>query len=61
MTLEDLAETATVNLTSDTGPEYSSEEQNWDKRDILKMCSSFVIESKGMVQEVILIYMLISK
>ena len=62
MTLAELAETSTVDLTSDNGPEYNSEEKIWDRKDILKMCSSFVIESKGMVQEgTIMRYMLISK
>ena len=62
MKLEELAETSTVDLTSDDGPQYNSEEKIWDKRDILKMCSSFVIESKGKVQEGIsLKYILTSK
>ena len=62
MTLDELAETSTVDLTSANGPEHDFEEKIWDKRDILKMCSSFVIESKGMVQEGIsLKYMLTSK
>ena len=62
MTLEELAETSTVDLTSDNGPQYDAEGKIWDKRDILKMCSSFVIESKGMVQEdITLKYTLISK
>jgi len=51
MTLEELAETSTIDLTSDNGPQYDAEGKMWDKRDVLKMCSSFVIESKGVVQE----------
>ena len=51
MTLEELAETCTVDLTSDKGPQYDAQGKIWDKRDVLKMCSSFVIESKGMAQD----------
>ena len=62
MTLEELAETSTVDLTAENGPWYNSEEKIWDQRDVLKMCSSFVIESKGIVQEgITLKYLLISK
>ena len=48
MSLEELAETITVNLAAEKGPQFECENKIRDVSDILKMCSSFVIESKGM-------------
>ena len=48
MTLKELAVTVTVDLEAENGPKFDSENQIQDISDILKMCTSFVTESKGM-------------
>ena len=48
MTLKELAATVTVDLASENGPRFEHENQLQDISDVLKMCSSFVIESEGM-------------
>ena len=45
LTLEELAATVTVDLAAEKGPQFKSENQIQDISDVLKMCSSFVIES----------------
>ena len=49
LTLSELAATATVDLSAEDGPEYKSDNEIQDIRDILKICSSFVMESEGMI------------
>ena len=49
LTLEELAATAAVDLCAENGPEYSSDNELQDIKDVLKICSSFVIKSDGMV------------
>ena len=48
MTLKELAATVAVDLTTEDGPQFEYENEIQDISDILKMCSSFVIESKRM-------------
>ena len=45
LTLEELAATVTIDLAAEKGPQFKSENQIQDISDVLKMCSSFVIES----------------
>ena len=49
LTLEELATTVAVDLSAENGPEYKSENKLQDNRDVLKICSSFIIKSEGMV------------
>ena len=49
LTLEELATTAAVNLCAENGPEYTSDNELQDIKDVLKICSSFVMKSDGMV------------
>ena len=49
LTLEELAATAPVDLCAENGPEYSSDNELQDIKDVLKICSSFVVKSDGMV------------
>jgi hypothetical protein len=48
MTLAELAATVTVDFAAENEPQFESENQIQDISDVLKMCSSFVIESKCM-------------
>ena len=48
MTLKELGATVIVNLAAENGPQFECENEIQDISDILKMCSSFVIESKCM-------------
>ena len=48
MTLRELAATVTVNLAAENGPQFEYENGLQDISDVLKMCSSFVIESDCM-------------
>ena len=45
----ELAATTAVDLSAKNGPEYKSDNELQDIKDVLKMCSSFVIESEGIV------------
>ena len=47
--LMELAATTAVDLSAKNGPEYKSDNELQDIKDVLKMCSSFVIESEGIV------------
>ena len=49
LTLEELAATASVELSAENGPEYKVDNGLQDIKDVLKICSSFIIESAGMV------------
>jgi len=48
MTLEELAATVTVDLAAENGPQFECENKIQDISDVLKMCSSFVVESECM-------------
>ena len=50
LTLMELAATVAVDLSAENGPEYKSDNELQDVQDVLKMCSSFVIESEGIFQ-----------
>jgi hypothetical protein len=47
--LMELAATATVDLSAENGAEYKSDNELQDITDVVKMCSSFVIESEGII------------
>ena len=49
LTLEELAATAAVDLRAENGPEYNSDNELQDINDVLKLCSSFIMKSDGMV------------
>ena len=49
LTLEELATTAAVDLCAGNGPEYKPDNELQDIKDVLKICSSFIMESDGMV------------
>ena len=49
LTLEELATTAAVDLCAENGPEYKFDNELQDIRDVLKICSSFIMKSEGMV------------
>ena len=48
MTLKELAAAVTLDLAAKNGLQFECENEIQDISDILKMCSSFVIESNGM-------------
>ena len=50
LTLLELAATAAVDLSAENGPEYKSDNELQDIEDVLKMCSSLVMESEGIVR-----------
>ena len=49
LTLRELATTAAVDFSAKNGPEYKSDNELQDIKDILKICSSFIVKSEGMV------------
>ena len=49
LTLKELATTAAVDLCAENGAEYKSDNEFEDIQDVLKICSSFIMESEGMV------------
>ena len=49
LTLEELATTAAVDLSAENGPEYKSDNELQDIKDVLRICSSFIMKSEGMV------------
>ena len=49
LTLEELATTAAVDLSAENGPEYKFDNELQDIKDVLKICSSFIMKSEGMV------------
>ena len=49
LTLQELATTAAVDLSAENGPEYKSDHELQDITDVLKICSSFIMKSDGMV------------
>ena len=46
LTLEELATTVAVDISAENGPEYKSDSEIQDIKDVLKMCSSFVVHSE---------------
>ena len=51
LTLKELATTTAVDLSAEDGPEYKPDNELQDIKDILKICSSLILKSDGMVQE----------
>ena len=49
LTLKELAATASIDLSAENGPEYRSDNELQDIKDVLKICSSFIRESEGVV------------
>ena len=47
--LKELAATAAVDFSAENGPEYKSNHEFHNIYDVLKICSSFVMKSEGMV------------
>ena len=47
--LPELAATAATDLSAENGPEYKSDNELQDIKDVLKMCSSLVIQSEGII------------
>jgi len=47
LTLKELATTVAVDLSAENGPEYKSDNELQDIKDVLKICSSFIIKSDG--------------
>ena len=50
LTLEELAATVSVDLSAENGPEYKSDNELQDVKDVFKICSGFIMKSDGMVQ-----------
>ena len=50
LTLKELATTAAVDLSDENEPEYRSDNELQDTKDVLKICSSFVMKSEGMIE-----------
>ena len=48
-TLKELAATASVDLSAKNGPEYKSDNELQDVKNVLKICSSLVILSEGII------------
>ena len=49
LTLEELAATASIDFSAGNGPEYQADNELQDIKDVLKICSSFVMKSEGAV------------
>ena len=49
LTLRELAATAAVDFSAENGPEYKSDNELQDIKDVFRMCSSFVMESEGII------------
>ena len=49
LTLKELASTASIDLSAKSGPEYKSDNEFQDIKDVLKICSSLVIQSEGKI------------
>ena len=47
--MKELATTAAVDLSAEYGPEYRFDNDLQDSKDVLKICSSFIMKSDGMV------------
>ena len=49
LTLKELATTVSVDLSAENGPEYKSDNELQDIKDVLKICSSLIIQSEGKI------------
>ena len=49
LTLKELAATASIDFSPENGAEYQADNELQDIKDVLKICSSFIMKSKGMV------------
>ena len=49
LTLKELATTASVDLSAENGPEYESDNELQDIKDVFKICSTFIMKSGGLV------------
>ena len=49
LTLSELAATATVDLSAENEPEYKSDNELQDIKDVLQICSSLITKSEGMI------------
>ena len=49
LTLRELAAAAAVDFSAETGAEYKSDNELQDIKDVLKICSGFIMKSDGMV------------
>ena len=49
LSLRELAATAAVDIFAEDGPEYKSDNELQDIEVVLRICSSFVTESKGII------------
>ena len=49
LSLMELAATAAVDLSAENGPKYKSDNELQDIKDVFKMCSGFVMESRGII------------
>ncbi|KIJ94775.1 hypothetical protein K443DRAFT_640771, partial [Laccaria amethystina LaAM-08-1] len=50
LTLKELATTASIDLYAENGPEYKSDNELQDIKDVLKICSSLIMMSEGFVK-----------
>ena len=49
LSLKELAATAAIDLSAEDGPEYKSDNELQDVEVVLRICSSFVMESEGII------------
>ena len=49
LSLMELAATAAVDLSAENGPKYKSDNELQDIKDVLRICSSLVIQSEGKI------------
>lgn len=52
MTIEEIAETVTVDLDAETGPSYQLDQKYIDPKDIFTACSSLITTSDGMYKAI---------
>ena len=51
MSLEEISEAVVVDFKSEDGPKYTPQRRYFNKRHVLKKCSGFITESKGMISK----------
>ena len=49
LTLKELATIASIDFSAENGPQYQADNELQDMKDVLKICSSFVMKSEGAV------------
>ena len=49
LTLEELAVTASIDLSAENGPQYKSDNEFQDIGNVLNICSSLVMQSEGII------------